>query len=99
VALSGGLALLNEQRAPLAVALNEGTGGSRRCRAHSAVTPMKTNPWPAMLLSVMLSACVRAEYDAVPSRGISQDITATHFQSGATSVGSTLDFRDTDIRR
>jgi hypothetical protein len=94
VALSGGLALLNEQRAPLAVALNEGTGGSRRCRAHSAVTPMKTNPWPAMLLSLMFSACV-----AVPSRGISQDITVTHLQSGATSVGPTLDFRDTDIRR
>jgi hypothetical protein len=60
---------------------------------------MKTVQWLGILFCLTLSACGTADYDAVPSRGISQDITAAQFQSGRSSVSRTLEFRDTDITR
>jgi hypothetical protein len=62
VALSGGLALLNDQRAPLAVVLHENTGG-----APDAVTAIRTEARP------IDSSAPRCEIQ-VPARGASSHV-------------------------
>jgi hypothetical protein len=50
-----------------------------------------------LALVLVLSACGASEY-AVPSRAISEDIDASQMGGArTTSMGQTLDFRDSDI--